>query len=227
MTGHAELSPARRRGEFGGILPGSFGELEQSGNFERLSAPTSLGLWGTVRVKKPKLTEVLETPFGASSASVAAADSIRSNGSVSIRAAGSSMIPSIWPGEILLVRRVAIAEVCPGEVVLAERGGKLFAHRVVEVRGEGSGARIVTQGDALAASDPEISEAELLGRVAAIARGGEWREPKTHLGMGARILRAIVRRSSFAARVLLHLHAQRERAVAPRPATQASATWGS
>jgi len=135
------------------------------------------------------------------------------------------MIPSIWPGEILLVRRTKIGEVAPGEVVLAEREGRLFAHRVVKVRGEGSSTRIITRGESLAAEDPEISEAELLGRVAAISRDGEWREIETQPDLGIRVVTAIVRRSSFAARVLLHFHAQRAQRVVAR-AAEPSATWG-
>jgi hypothetical protein len=177
-------------------------------------------------VKKQKLAYEEKTPGGASCTSGAAADSLRSNGTVSIRATGSSMIPSIWPGDILLVRRIAIGEVSPGEIVLAERDGRLFAHRVVELRGAASNARIVTRGESLAARDPEFSEAELLGRVAAISRDGEWREIETQPGLGQRIVTAIVRRSSFAARVLLHIHAKRAQRVGAQAAAEPSATWG-
>jgi hypothetical protein len=135
------------------------------------------------------------------------------------------MIPSIWPGEILLVRRTTIGEVAPGEIVLAEREGRLFAHRMVQVRGEGSSTRIVTRGESLLAEDPEISEAELLGRVAAISRDGEWREIETQPGLGIRVVAAIVRRSSFAARVLLHFHAKHAQRVGARVA-EPSAMWG-
>lgn len=136
------------------------------------------------------------------------------------------MIPSIWPGDILLVRRITIGEISRGEVVLCERDGKLRAHRVVEIRGAGPDARIVTQGEALPELDPEISESQLLGRVAAICRDGAWRELKARPGLGIRILSGIVRRSSFAARVSLHFHAKRGQGGAPAPAGQPATTWG-
>ncbi len=147
----------RREGDGEG-LAGFFRDrsekLEQSSNFGRLSAPTSLGPWGTVRVKKPKLTEELETPCGASSASVAAADSIRSNGSVSIRATGSSMIPSIWPGRNSVGAsngdwRNLSGRSCVGrarwEITCAPRGGSAWerigrAHRDTGRRAGGAGS---------------------------------------------------------------------------------------
>lgn len=119
-----------------------------------------------------------------------------------------------------------MGEISAGEVVLSERDGNLRAHRVVEVRGAESSARVVTQGEALATRDPEISEAELLGRVAAICHRGEWRAMKTRLGLGMRMVRAIVRRSSFAGRVLLHFQAKRGQRVAKASARQAAAMWG-
>ncbi len=136
------------------------------------------------------------------------------------------MIPSIWPGDILLVQRAAIREISEGEIVLYEREGRLFAHRVVGISEAGPSPRIVTQGDALPSQDAEISEAELLGRVAAVSCGGQWREMKKRPGLGNRIVIAIVRRSSFAARVLLHLHAKRGQRVAQPSAGRAAATWG-
>ena len=154
------------------------------------------------------------------------------------------MIPSIWPGDILLVQRAAIREISEGEIVLCEREGSLFAHRVVSISEAEPGPRIVTQGDALPSRDAEVSDAEFLGRVAGVSCGGQWREMKKRPGLGTRMVIAIVRRSSFAARVLLHLHAKRSRAHADSRedgdpacgvaatlrrasgATQGQTTWG-
>jgi hypothetical protein len=56
---------------------------------------------------------------------------LRSFGEARLAVTGASMLPSIWPGDILEVRRQSAAEICPGQLVLFARGGGLVAHRVV------------------------------------------------------------------------------------------------
>lgn len=70
-----------------------------------------------------------------------AAEVLRSFGELRFRANGSSMLPAVWPGDMLLVRSQDAAAVVPGDIVLFGRGGRLFAHRVVEVRSLASGVR--------------------------------------------------------------------------------------
>ncbi len=68
-----------------------------------------------------------------------AAEVIRSSGKLRLRATGASMLPSIWPGDVLTVSSEAVAETQPGDIILFEREGRLIAHRVVEVRRQESG----------------------------------------------------------------------------------------
>ena len=56
---------------------------------------------------------------------------LRTFGSARLRVTGTSMLPSIWPGDILEVRRPGEVKIASGELVLFERGGRFFAHRVV------------------------------------------------------------------------------------------------
>jgi len=65
-----------------------------------------------------------------------AAEVIRSFGKLRLRANGSSMIPAVWPGDILSVHTQDAHEAQPGDIVLFGRDGRLFAHRVVEVRSQ-------------------------------------------------------------------------------------------
>ncbi len=76
-----------------------------------------------------------------------AVEVLRSFGELRFRANGSSMLPAIWPGDTLHVSREGATEALPGEIVLFERGGRLVAHRVVEVRRPASGARSRKAGD--------------------------------------------------------------------------------
>ncbi|MGO9640254.1 MAG: S24/S26 family peptidase [Candidatus Acidiferrales bacterium] len=122
------------------------------------------------------------------------------------------MIPAIWPGEILLIQRKDIHEISQGEVVVYQRGDRLYAHRVIccpdrTGAGERSSPRLITRGDAIAAQDPPVSESEFLGYAAAILRNGAWQEIPARPGFGQRVLAALARHSSFVARIALHLRA--------------------
>src|ERR1039458_9326454 len=61
-----------------------------------------------------------------------AAEVLRSSGSLRLRAIGASMLPAIWPGDVLTVQRRDAENAQPGDIVLFARGGALVAHRVVE-----------------------------------------------------------------------------------------------
>src|SRR5438876_11761043 len=95
-----------------------------------------------------------------------AADVIRRFGALRLRVNGFSMLPSIWPGDIACVSRVAAYR--PGDVVLFSRKGRLFVHRVVEM----SGGAVVTRGDSMLDADPPVALSDVLGRVEAIEGGG-------------------------------------------------------
>ena len=128
---------------------------------------------------------------------------LRSFGSARLRVTGTSMLPSIWPGDILEVSLLPVSSfespissfpgrgragerlaeardsIRPGELVLYERSGRFFAHRVVGAMQmpitdcrDPSSTFLVTRGDRLRQPDPPVSPQELVGRVKAIVRGG-------------------------------------------------------
>jgi signal peptidase I len=137
------------------------------------------------------------------------ADAIRSYGGLRLRVTGSSMLPSVFPGDILSIRQSEIAEVCLGDIVLFERDGRLCAHRVLDkIQGTGE-IYLVTQGQQLACADPAISARELLGKVTSIERGESRIDPRAGLRLGSRIASVILRHSAIATRLMLHLIASR------------------
>ena len=83
-----------------------------------------------------------------------AGDVLRSFGTLRFSATGWSMLPSILPGDTLVVESVRPVQVRLGDVVLVGREGKLRAHRVVGMAGDPENPRWITQGDALPAPDP-------------------------------------------------------------------------
>ena len=132
-----------------------------------------------------------------------AAEVLRSFGSLRLRATGASMLPAIWPGDVLSISGHAATEALPGDIVLFRRDGKLVAHRVVARTIREGRVQWVTRGDNVEGNDDPVSSNEILGKITTIERG-PWR-------IGAypsRLNRAVawvLCRSALAARVLLHL----------------------
>jgi signal peptidase I len=140
-----------------------------------------------------------------------ASEVLRSFGELRLQVEGSSMLPSIYPGDILTVRRAEIAGVVPGDIVLYTREDRLYAHRIVEKICDSEGVLLLTRGDTLAENDPPISPAELLGQVTSIARGpfrlAPGREPSAY----GRVVAGLVQRSMWFAAFVLRLHGLRRR----------------
>ena len=114
-------------------------------------------------------------------------------GEVRLRVMGSSMLPSVQPGDVLTIRRCMMSAAECGAIVLFTRDGRLFAHRVVARKI----THLVTRGDALEWQDPPVPEDQLLGQVIAVTRNGRRRQPPA-LTIGRRITAALVRRSTHA-----------------------------
>ena len=132
-----------------------------------------------------------------------AAEVLQSYRELRVRVLGSSMLPTIWPGDILTMHPCGIAEACLGDIVLFSRQGRLFAHRVVSRCGD----CLLTQGDGASDPDPPVRPGELIGRVFEIVRRGKALRPKPSLSLGGRLAAALASRSAGAGRLLTRLHA--------------------
>ena len=90
-------------------------------------------------------------------------------GSGRLQVQGSSMLPSLRPGDEVELRSPS-QQIEVGDVVAYRRADRLFVHRVVErnCRGE-----LVTRGDTLPQADAPVSESELLGVVSSVRRRGK------------------------------------------------------
>ena len=127
-----------------------------------------------------------------------AAETLRSSGSLRLRVTGSSMLPAVWPGDVLHIQRREIREVRTGDIALFERYGRLVAHRVIECRG----SSFLAKGDTLHFPDPPVTCAELLGTVTGIVRGGRAFRPSRRPGLPGRMTATLVRRGPQAARLM-------------------------
>jgi hypothetical protein len=98
------------------------------------------------------------------------AETLCAGNMIRIRVNGTSMLPAVWPGDVLTVAPATSARPDLGDVALIAMHGRLFAHRVIERRACGGAVAVVTRGDALDCSDPMAAGPEILGT--AVARNG-------------------------------------------------------
>jgi signal peptidase I len=86
-------------------------------------------------------------------------------GRAHLRVWGTSMIPTIWPGEILEIVHVDPQSLQSGDIILFERSNRLFCHRLQEVLAD-SELHFRTRGDSLDVDDPLVPAGAVLGRLA-------------------------------------------------------------
>lgn len=149
-----------------------------------------------------------------------ASEVLRRFGELRLQVTGASMLPSLWPGDLLTIHSAQLSEVSRGDIVLFFREGRFFVHRALSV----SADHLLTRGDGLATPDPPVGPNELLGRVVSVARHGALGCPAP-LGTFGRFLAFGVRRSTLFYKILLRFHLvpwrfRRAFAVEPIPSTE-------
>jgi signal peptidase I len=133
-----------------------------------------------------------------------ARDVLRSSGKLRLQVAGWSMLPSIWPGDTVIIEGANASSVSEGDVVLFGREKRLFVHRVIRKVAEKS--VLLTQGDAMNIPDSPVDENEFLGRVTFIVRNGRLLRPRTKLRIRDRAIATLVRHSETGARAVVVAH---------------------
>lgn len=152
-----------------------------------------------------------------------AAEALRRFSEVRFVARGSSMLPSIYPGDCLTVRTFGAKTPRRGEIVLYQRGGEFCVHRIVRILNEGAARIYGLRGDALTDYDLPVAASELLGRVTSLERRGVSREPDSADGILYRAMCVMTRHAKLLAPLLLRLHALRERDSLKTPSPWTSA----
>lgn len=138
-----------------------------------------------------------------------ASEILRSSGKLRLQVTGWSMLPAVLPGDTLHIESAENSHLSEGDIVLFGRDRRLFAHRIVAKSRRSGNSQIVTRGDAMPQPDPPVTENELLGKVAYIARNGKCIEPRRSLRLTERAVAALIRRSPFAARAVVGIHGLR------------------
>lgn len=136
-----------------------------------------------------------------------AAEILRGRGTIQLKAWGASMLPSVWPGDLLTIESAAHEEVVPGDIVLVLRGKRFFVHRTVEIQRGQDCFSWITRGDAMPHNDPPAAASELLGRVVCIRRANRSFVPSRQISLLHSALAWMLCRSDRFRNLTLRMHA--------------------
>jgi signal peptidase I len=136
-------------------------------------------------------------------------ETLRMCGIVRLRVTGLSMIPALWPGDVLVFERCGPHEILMRDIVFYMREGAVVAHRMLALKSSEGGLQIFTKGEALAETDPPVAAEEVLGRLKEIIRGGKTLTAASTLRFPKRLASALAKHSTLATRLLAHLYVTR------------------
>jgi len=100
-----------------------------------------------------------------------AGEVLQRTGRVVIRVYGTSMLPALWPGDIVFFGTCDPGCVVTGDVLLCCCDDRLLVHRVRAVLRHGGDLHFVTQGDTQRGCDRPIRAQQVLGRAVWVRRG--------------------------------------------------------
>ena len=83
-------------------------------------------------------------------------------GELRLRATGTSMLPALWPSDLITIRAEEFDRVAPGDIILYARGNRFFIHRVVKAPVDNGCRTLITRGDAAAAVVAMLSPKTIL-----------------------------------------------------------------
>lgn len=122
---------------------------------------------------------------------------LRTWGTLRLRVTGLSMLPTLWPGDVLTFQFHDFGEAQPGELVLYLRDERFFVHRVVRKSEVADGTFLITRGDCMGKDDPPVPASNLLGKVSGIQRDGLILRPDVRRSPASRIFASMLCRYSL------------------------------
>jgi len=131
-----------------------------------------------------------------------ASESLRLSGTLRLKVSGWSMLPTIWPGDTLIISRLDGRELRQGEIALFQREGRFIVHRV-RSKTTSSIKQVLTRGDAMLQHDAPVCSDDLLGKVDFILRNGRKIELSRNLGRTQCAVAGLAQRSAVGARVIV------------------------
>jgi signal peptidase I len=138
-----------------------------------------------------------------------AAEALRSWGELQLRATGVSMLPTLWPGDVLTIQSCRPDQAELGEIVLFMRWGRFFIHRIVSKNPGAGDEFLITRGDCMPKNDPPVRSGDFLGRITEVRRAGSMFQPARNLSPFRRVLAYMLCHWELSRRVGLGLWARR------------------
>jgi signal peptidase len=138
-----------------------------------------------------------------------AAEMLRGHGTVCLELRGTSMLPSLWPGDLLTIQSAAHCEAVSGDIVLVMRDNRFFVHRLIERQQDQDRILWITRGDSVPQNDPPVSANELLGLVVGIRRGRHNLVPGRQVSLLQSVLAWMLCRWDHFRGLTLRIHAAR------------------
>jgi len=107
------------------------------------------------------------------------AEILNSRAALRIRVTGPSMVPLIRSNDLVTVRKVPIADLTNGDIVLfSNHSGETVAHRILRKRFRNGHTYFHTKGDARLEYDQWIDEGKILGKICRIEKPRSNRPPR-------------------------------------------------
>ena len=94
-------------------------------------------------------------------------EALQVSGLLRLRVRGNSMLPSLWPGDLVTIQAQPFENIRTGDIVLYSRDSRFFIHRVQRKTGT-----LVTGGDCMLVPDPPVAASQVLGSVVSVRRRG-------------------------------------------------------
>jgi hypothetical protein len=157
-----------------------------------------------------------------------AAEILQAAGKVTLAARGHSMLPALWPGDLLHIEPISFDRVRPGDIVLYRRWERFFIHRVL-CKSDKTGSdrpSLVTRGDSMTGFDALVSPEELLGRVVSVQRTSGQFSPAPRCSKARRVLGLMLGASNRLRSVVLRWHNWRTRPMKDSGASTSPAPSG-
>ena len=144
-----------------------------------------------------------------------AVEVLTSGHSLRLRAFGTSMLPSIWPGDLLSIKPTSEQEIAAGDIVLVARQTRFFIHRLIQKRD----SCWITRGDSLPQNDDPFTSCEVLGRVSLIHKNKKTIVPEPRRSLFNRTLAWMLCRSDTLRTFALRVHSLSHSCSASTPST--------
>ena len=135
-----------------------------------------------------------------------AAEVLVRHGECSLQVLGASMMPTLWPHDMVRIVKRPFEELGVGNIVLYERNNRFYLHRLRKIIPEGSSYVLIARGDALPHNDPPLPASHVLGVLAGVRRGDQMLTLPGNPSLPLRAVARLLGWSGLLARLLIRFH---------------------